>query len=781
MRRRRPTPPPPVHLAFACVLFGLVAALAVSAAPDILTGPGASIGETLRRVLVRLSESFEAQLAFALAGSGASVLSYLGLFVPGLRGVVRSLLDFLLLGFGAFAGAGFGLASYGFYDFLRGDGTSLGASLARAILAGLASRQDALIFVLSGTLVGAAVTAYLLREELVRATARNTMGAITGSFVGLAVYSFAFTLMRHGMDVQASLLAQNVDAAFRSGTFAEYVFVALGAFVGYMVAKYRWMTYGVVALVSLVAVIVGYFTYTLVVTLPRVGPDAYVFSVVVFVAEALTLALVVFYSFYTFDVATRKSWRRLPIAAPFSAYFVPKVAFQVPTYNEPPELVIETLKSLLAVDYPTDRYLIMVADDSTKEESAAPLRAFCEQNDIQYIHRTERGGYKAGALNNALAETPPDVDLIAVVDADYQVEPEYLRETVGYFIEPTLAWVQTPQDYRNRDQSFLTRQYYLADAYFYRAVLPSRNDENSIIFCGTMGILRKSALVAVGGWNERSITEDADLSVRILYRRYQSLYVNKTYGRGLIPPTFEGYKKQHYRWAFGGAKILRAHWWRFLTGRFSLRQTFDFFVASFHWFEGLFILAIALALLALGLSDLMGTSLVTHHSREILLLGLVPVFLFFDGLMRLHMVLSRVLGLTVGDTVRVLGMWFSVKFSNMSAALKGLVGFNIPFVRTPKAPDSRIQRVEAIGRALNVTRFESLMSIVMALTATAILVRLADLATTAESLVTHLFLVSWLFYYALAFGAAPIYAYKSYVTFRPEEEILRRRVMPAAA
>src|SRR5205807_2131212 len=106
----------------------------------------------------------------------------------------------------------------------------------------------------------------------------------------------------------------------------------------------------------------------------------------------------------------------------------------------------------------------------TKAESSGPIEAYCNQVGARYIRRPNRHGYKAGALNYALTVTPEDVDFIAVIDADYLVEPDFLRETVGYFADPELAWIQTPQDYRNQHQSFLTEQYYLADKYFYRTV-----------------------------------------------------------------------------------------------------------------------------------------------------------------------------------------------------------------------------------------------------------------------------------------------------------------------
>src|SRR5439155_9203648 len=132
-----------------------------------------------------------------------------------------------------------------------------------------------------------------------------------------------------------------------------------------------------------------------------------------------------------------------------------------------------------------------------------------------------------------------DVALVGIVDADYWVQPDYLQNVVGYFVDPRISFVQTPQDYRNIEESFLTRQYKLAEAYFYQGVMPSRNEQSSIIFCGTMGILRASALKQVGGFAEDQICEDAEISVRLAAAGWESLYVNRSFGKGLMPAVFD--------------------------------------------------------------------------------------------------------------------------------------------------------------------------------------------------------------------------------------------------
>ncbi len=659
------------------------------------------------------------------------------------------------------------------------EGRPIGALLWASIAQAFEGHPAFLGLAGGGAFIGAAVAAYGFGNRVVARVAQTVTGTAVGALAGLVIYAIGYVSANQvtAPDTQSYLLL--IGEAVVAVTPLEFFFIGLGATVGMAMGRYTWRFYGLMTIVALIAVVLGFLAYSFLVTLPQVDPGWKWLAVVLFVAETATLTMVVLYGFYTVDVATRKRWTKRPEDAEYSEHYLPKVAFQVPAFNEPPEMVIETLQKLLEVDYPRDRYVVMMLDDSTDEDKRRPVEEFCDEHDIIYLHREDRGGYKAGALNNSLEHTPDDVELFAIIDADYQVAPEYLKETVGYFVNPDLAWVQTPQDYRNRHQSFLTEQYYLADAYFYKTVMPSRNEENAIIFAGTMGIVRKRALEEVGGWGEEYISEDAELSVRLLNAGFDSLYINRSYGRGLIPPTYEGYKKQHYRWAFGGAKILRGHFWKLLFGRLSTRQRFDFFVGSAHWFEGIAIVLISWVLALLALGEIFQFRVATHHSQEILLVGLVPFFLLTDAITRLHMVMRKNMRLSFGQTLKVLGMWFAVKFSNAWGATKSFVGFTMPFVRTPKAPEERIGRADAFGRAVRATKFESFM---VALFAPILLLLGAKLwylwGTGGSGVLIRGFLWMWLFYYLLVFMAAPLYAYKSYVTFVPEEELPKQDAAP---
>lgn len=735
------------------------------------THPGQSLAEGFADLSTR-GLFAGAAANFTLVGGLAGFL-VAGLLVRNrlVVGIMTGIGRTIVIALATACGAGVSLGGYIGLWLARHQPATLTQGLEHA-RAAVADRHDPiLLFLLIGAVAGTVIGLYAAGGSLVRRGARMLAGGLVGALAGLTIFCVAFVIIFYPSIPNTQDGVEHLATALYSFSPAEFLFVGIAAAAGALLSRYAWRLYGILTIVSLLFVVLGYILYTTSITLPAVPPDQAWLSDSLFAAELASLLMVLLYSFYTIDVAARKHWRRTTEEAMFSPYYLPKVAIHVPTYNEPPDLVIGTLQRLLDLDYPEDRFIIMVGDDSTDDACRNPLRAFCKGHGVAYLHRRDRSGYKAGALNMLLRQTPPDANLVAVVDADYHVEPEFLRATVGFFVDPELGWLQTPQDYRNRHQSFLTEQYYLADAYFYRTILPSRNEENSIIFCGTMGMLRKRAVQEVGGWGEKYITEDAELSVRLLNAGWRSLYVNKTYGRGLIPPTFEGYKRQHYRWAFGGGRILRGHGLRFLFGRFTFRQRLDYLVGNLNWFEGAFIFAISLFVLGMGVADAAGLEIVTHHTDEVMLVGLVPLFLLLDGLTRVHFVLRRSINLGFGGTLRILGMWFSVKFSNTRAALKAFLGFSIPFLRTPKAPTYAMRRGEAFRRALRITIFESVMAILLLLTCVAVAVRSAtgNEPHGAALAVGHLLLGFWLVYYALLFSAAPLYAYKSFVSTRPQD------------
>ena len=194
-------------------------------------------------------------------------------------------------------------------------------------------------------------------------------------------------------------------------------------------------------------------------------------------------------------------------------------------------------------------------------------------------------GYKAGALRLALAHTAPDAEIIGVLDADYVVEPDWLKDLVPLFAEPKVGLVQAPQDHRDGARSVMHHAMNGEYAGFFDIGMVQRNENNAIIVHGTMCLIRRSALEAAGGWSSDTICEDTDLGLSILELGWLAHYTNRRYGHGLLPDTFNAYKNQRHRWAYGGFQIMKKHWRRFLPGASQLtrEQKREFALGWLNW------------------------------------------------------------------------------------------------------------------------------------------------------------------------------------------------------
>src|SRR5579864_3391013 len=238
----------------------------------------------------------------------------------------------------------------------------------------------------------------------------------------------------------------------------------------------------------------------------------------------------------------------------------PKVSIHVPAYNEPPEMVIETLDALARLEY--SNFEVLVIDNNTRDEKVwRPVEAHCAKlgERFRFFHVAPLAGFKAGALNFALRQTAADAAIIAVIDSDYKVEPNWLADLVPSFDNPRIAIVQAPQDYRDEHDSAFKAMCYAEYRGFFFIGMITRNERNAIIQHGTMTLVRRYVLWAVGGWSEWCITEDAELGLRVFEAGYEALYIPQSYGRGLMPDTFIDYKRQRFRWAYGAMQILRHH------------------------------------------------------------------------------------------------------------------------------------------------------------------------------------------------------------------------------
>jgi cellulose synthase/poly-beta-1,6-N-acetylglucosamine synthase-like glycosyltransferase len=435
---------------------------------------------------------------------------------------------------------------------------------------------------------------------------------------------------------------------------------------------------------------------------------AAVASALLFCLEALALTLSSSFAFETCDVICRtRHSRHIPQLDPA---YVPFVSLHIPAYNEPPEMLIETIKAAEQLDYPA--FEIVIIDNNTKDPDVwNPVAEFCRDHPrVRFIHVEGLEGFKSGALNLALRQhTYEHADLIGVIDADYLVDPSYLRSTVGYFADPNLAFLQTPQDYRDFEQDPYFTACYDAYRYFFAMAMPSRNERNSIIFAGTMGLLKRELLTKVGGWDEWCITEDADTSLRLLRAGYSGLFINKSFGRGIMPLTFSSLKSQRFRWCFGGMQILRRHWrslmpWdRSADNKLSISQRFDYLIGGMQWLNDLVYLGFTLVLAVVA-----GLLLLGDHVPVRPFIGptvLLPAALLASGLTRATWALRSRTHISFKRAVLAFANWLSLSWTVALACLQGLTRSEGTFLRTPK-----VTSFNRLRSAIRAARAESILA-----------------------------------------------------------------------
>lgn len=448
------------------------------------------------------------------------------------------------------------------------------------------------------------------------------------------------------------------------------------------------------------------------------NPLGFLFSFFVFIAEFFAIGLSLSFTFEMLDVCTRFHWNHVALPAKPVSGYTPMVSLQVPTYNEPVEVVEATLRGLARMNYPN--YEVMVIDNNTPDETTwRPLEALCKElgPNFKCLHLDKWPGYKSGALNFALTQTDPNAEIMAIIDADYLINPEYLNELVPYFTDPQLAFLQTPQDYRDYQGNPFLEACYNAYKYFFEVSMPSRNEHNAIIFCGTMGLIRKSVVQEIGGWDEWCITEDAEASLRILKLGYKSIYINQSYGHGVMPVNFEGLKKQRFRWCFGSIQVLRKHWeslmpwagWVDPTNHLTASQRYYYLLSCLQWFNESMTLGFTTLLLISTIAIMFELGTGVRPLAGII--AAVPLVFLILGLGRFLWTLRYRLKLGWMQALLAMGSFFSLSWVVTLASIQGLIQPRGVFLRTSKS-----KTTSNFVRALAVTQWETGIGIACGLT-----------------------------------------------------------------
>ena len=249
--------------------------------------------------------------------------------------------------------------------------------------------------------------------------------------------------------------------------------------------------------------------------------------------------------------------KQMPAEAPLRFEQLPRVTVQLPLYNE--QYVVERLiEETSKLDYPRELLQIQILDDSTDETHPFTRRLAADYQaaglPIEYIHRTHRHGYKAGALQNGLHTASGEI--VAIFDADFLPPADFLRRTVDFFADPKVGMVQTRWGYLNRHYNVLTEvQAMLLDGHFVLEHVARSGGGRFFNFNGTAGILRKSMIEDAGGWQHDTLTEDSDLSYRAQLKGWQFVYVPSIECLSELPVETYGFQVQQSRWAKGLTQV----------------------------------------------------------------------------------------------------------------------------------------------------------------------------------------------------------------------------------
>ena len=413
---------------------------------------------------------------------------------------------------------------------------------------------------------------------------------------------------------------------------------------------------------------------------------------IILVIYGLCLLLIFFYSVIQLSLAIayvkNKKKQLSRVTPPFDLANAPKVTVQLPMYNEMyvAERIIETCAE---IDYPRDKFQIQVLDDSTDETKDIIANKCAEIAargiNIQHIHRTDRTGYKAGALDCAMDKV--EGEFIAIFDADFVPSKDFLLRTIPYFTE-NVGVVQTRWGHLNKSYSLLTELQAFGLNGHFAIEQGGRNASGHYInFNGTAGVWRRATIDDAGGWEHDTITEDLDLSYRAQMKGWRFVYLEEVESPAELPITMSALKSQQHRWMKGGAEVFIKMWKRLATTK-GLKVS-DRIHGLAHLFNSsVFVFILILSLLSLAVlhikdsfSDLnIYIKYGMYFFSSTIFLGFYYWNSFRDKRGNFFGDLFRFLG----RFVQFLTVSMALGLSNAVAVIEGYLGIKSSFVRTPK-------------------------------------------------------------------------------------------------
>lgn len=409
----------------------------------------------------------------------------------------------------------------------------------------------------------------------------------------------------------------------------------------------------------------------------------------ILIAYTVPLALVLCLSLVQLNLVVNYLRERRRVGKPGSLDVrkAPFVTIQLPIYNE---LYVSErlLDRVAALRYPREHLEIQVLDDSTDETVALIARKVAELRQqgvaIRHVRRSNRVGFKAGALAAGLNEAKGE--FIAVFDADFLPEPDFLEKTLPHFADPAIGMVQSRWDYLNKDYSILTKiQAFALDGHFTVEQQGRNAGDHFINFNGTAGVWRKTCIRDAGGWHHDTLTEDLDLSYRAQLKGWKFKYLESLGSPAELPVEMNALKSQQYRWTKGAAECARKHAWGILKANDVSLGT------KIHALAHLFYSATFVCLVLLAVLSVPVLYVMTHYPEHRSFFGWMAWFQVSSIILAVFYWISYrssnhrpQFGRFLLDYPVFLTIWMGLSLHNAVAVVEGYLGRRTPFIRTPK-------------------------------------------------------------------------------------------------
>jgi cellulose synthase/poly-beta-1,6-N-acetylglucosamine synthase-like glycosyltransferase len=409
------------------------------------------------------------------------------------------------------------------------------------------------------------------------------------------------------------------------------------------------------------------------------------FDLCIIIAYFTILAILSFYGLHRYImVFLFHKYQKREITPKDRFKELPRVTVQIPAYNEM-YVIQRVIDAVCAFDYPADRLDIQVLDDSTDETQRIAQNAVERWKnlgvDINYIHREDRTGFKAGALENGLRTAKGE--FVAIFDVDFVPEPDFLQKSIHFFSDPQVGMVQGRWEHLNRDYSFLTRtQAIFLDGHFMLESYTRFLSGRFFNFNGTAGILRRKTIEEAGGWEHDTLTEDLDLSYRAQMKGWKFVFLPDLSVPAELPVEINSFKSQQCRWAKGAMQTCKKVLRQVLKGDFAPGEKLE----SWYHLTG----NITYPLMVI-LSLVLFPALIVRYNQgwfELLLIDLPLFILSFSSVSAFYITSQKALHKDwlkrIAYLPGLMAVGIGMTIPGAKAVLEGAFGVKSPFVRTPK-------------------------------------------------------------------------------------------------